>query len=223
MLRVDRIAKSYPTPRGPLPILEDVSMALDRGQSAAIMGPSGSGKSTLLYVLGALEPPSSGTVTLDGDDPWKMTEKQQAAFRSRRVGFVFQDHLLLPQLTAMENVLAPALATPAGVTAAVKARAVSLLEQVGLGDRVDHRPAELSGGERQRVALARAMVGEPVLLLCDEPTGNLDRTSAAGVADALVTLHQRGQTILVVVTHTHALAERFQHRFELDARRLQGA
>src|SRR5688500_18793037 len=223
MLRVDRIAKSYPTPRGPLPILEDVSMALDRGQSAAIMGPSGSGKSTLLYVLGALEPPSSGTVTLDGDDPWKMTEKQQAAFRSRRVGFVFQDHLLLPQLTAMENVLAPALATPAGVTAAVKARAVSLLEQVGLGDRVDHRPAELSGGERQRVALARAMVGEPVLLLCDEPTGNLDRTSAAGVADALVTLHQRGQTILVVVTHPHALAERFQHRFELDARRLQGA
>lgn len=223
MLRVDRVSKSYPTPRGPLPILDEVSLELDRGGSAAIMGPSGSGKSTLLYILGALEPPSSGTVTLDGDDPWKMNEKEQAAFRSRRVGFVFQDHLLLPQLTAIENVLAPALATPAGVTAAVRTRALSLLEQVGLADRVDHRPAELSGGERQRVAIARALVGEPALLLCDEPTGNLDRTSAAGVADALVDLHQRGGTILVVVTHTLALAERFQHRYELDARRLQPA
>lgn len=162
-------------------------------------------------------------MTLDGDDPWKMNEKEQAAFRSRRVGFVFQDHLLLPQLTALENVLAPALATPTGVTAEVRTRALSLLEQVGLADRVDHRPAELSGGERQRVALARALVGEPALLLCDEPTGNLDRTSAAGVADALVDLHQRGRTILVVVTHTLALAERFQRRYELDARRLQPA
>lgn len=223
MLRVDGVSKSYPTPRGPLPILDDVSLTLDRGESAAIMGPSGSGKSTLLYIIGALEPPSSGTVTLDGDDPWKMTEKEQAAFRRRRVGFVFQDHLLLPQLTALENVLAPALATPAGVTAAVRSRALSLLEQVGLADRVDHRPAELSGGERQRVAIARALVGEPALLLCDEPTGNLDRTSAAGVADALVDLHQRGRTILLVVTHTLSLAERFQRRFELDARRLQPA
>jgi len=221
MLRVDGVSKSYPTPRGPLPILDDVSLTLDRGESAAIMGPSGSGKSTLLYIIGALEPPSSGTVTLDGDDPWKMTEKEQAAFRSRRVGFVFQDHLLLPQLTALENVLAPALATPAGVTAAVRSRALSLLERVGLADRVDHRPAELSGGERQRVAIARALVGEPALLLCDEPTGNLDRTSAAGVADALVDLHQTGRTILLVVTHTLSLAERFQRRYELDARRLQ--
>ncbi len=221
MLRVDRVSKSYDTPGGPLPILEDVSMTLARGQSAAIMGPSGSGKSTLLYIIGALEPPSSGTVTLDAGDPWRMTEKAQAAFRSTRVGFVFQDHLLLPQLTALENVLAPALAMPDGVTAAVKARAASLLDQVGLAGRMDHRPAELSGGERQRVAIARALVGEPALLLCDEPTGNLDRSSAAGVADTLVDLHTRGRTILVVVTHTLALAERFDRRYELDARRLQ--
>ena len=221
MLRVDRVSKSYATPRGPLSILEDVSLTLDRGESAAIMGPSGSGKSTLLYVIGALEPPSSGSVSLDEDDPWKMDERAQAAFRSRRVGFVFQDHLLLPQLTAIENVIAPALATAAGVTADVKARASSLLQQVGLGDRMDHRPAELSGGERQRVAIARALVGEPAMLLCDEPTGNLDRSSAGGVADVLLDLHQRLKTILVIVTHTPALAERLQRRFELDARRLK--
>ena len=221
MLRVDHVSKSYPTPRGPLSILEDVSLVLDRGESAAIMGPSGSGKSTLLYVIGALEPPSSGSVSLDEDDPWKMDERAQAAFRSRRVGFVFQDHLLLPQLTAIENVIAPALATAAGVTSDVKARAASLLQQVGLGDRLDHRPAELSGGERQRVAIARALVGEPAMLLCDEPTGNLDRSSAGGVADVLLDLHQRLKTILVIVTHTPALAERLQRRFELDARRLK--
>src|SRR5688572_1058877 len=214
MLNVQNISKSYTTPRGPLAILDDVSMTLERGQSVAIMGPSGSGKSTLLYVIGALEPPTSGTVTLDGDDPWKMSETAQAAFRSRRVGFVFQDHLLLPQLTALENVLAPAMATPDGVTPAVRSRAASLLEQVGLSDRAHHRPAELSGGERQRVAIARALVGDPALLLCDEPTGNLDRTSAASVADLLFDLHTKLNTILPVVTHSPALAEPFRPRFE---------
>ena len=220
MLSVDRVSKSYPTPSGPLPILEEVSLTLERGESAAIMGPSGSGKSTLLYILGALEPPTSGTVTLDGDDPWTMTEKEQAAFRSRRVGFIFQDHLLLPQLTALENVVTPALVHPEGVTAAVRDRARELLAHVGLADRADHRPAELSGGERQRVAIARALIGSPGLLLCDEPTGNLDRTSAAGVADLLMDLHARLNTILVAVTHSPALADRFGRRFELDARRL---
>jgi lipoprotein-releasing system ATP-binding protein len=223
MLIVDHVSKSYPTPSGPLAILEDVSMTLERGHAAAIMGPSGSGKSTLLYVLGALEPPSSGRVTLDGADPWTMSETEQAAFRSQRVGFVFQDHLLLPQLTALENVMAPAIASPGGVTPAVKARAKALLDQVGLGARASHRPAELSGGERQRVAIARALIGEPAMLLCDEPTGNLDRTSAAGVADVLFDLHHAGKTILIVVTHTLALAERFERRYELDAARLQPA
>jgi len=220
MLKVANVSKSYPTPRGPLPILEDVSMSLDRGQSAAIMGPSGSGKSTLLYIIGALEPPSSGSVSLDGVDPWTLTEVRQAAFRNERVGFVFQDHLLLPQLTALENVLTPALVRPQGVTPEVRERGRQLLEQVGLADRAEHRPAELSGGERQRVAIARALIGAPVLLLCDEPTGNLDRTSAAGVADLLLDLHRNLNTILLVVTHSPALAERFGRRFELDSRRL---
>ena len=220
MLNVANVSKSYPTPRGPLTILDDVSMTLERGQSAAIMGPSGSGKSTLLYIIGALEPPSSGTVSLDGVDPWSLPEAKQAAFRNGRVGFVFQDHLLLPQLTALENVLTPALVRPGGVTNALRERGRQLLAQVGLGDRTEHRPAELSGGERQRVAIARALVGDPALLLCDEPTGNLDRTAAAGVADLLFDLHGKLNTILLVVTHSPALAERFVKRFELDSRRL---
>ncbi|MDQ3171645.1 MAG: ABC transporter ATP-binding protein [Acidobacteriota bacterium] len=220
MLNVDHVSKSYPTPRGPLTILDDVSMTLERGQSAAIMGPSGSGKSTLLYIIGALEPPSAGTVTLDGVDPWTLPEAKQAAFRNDRVGFVFQDHLLLPQLTAIENVLTPALVREGGVTNEVRERGRRLLEQVGLGDRAEHRPAELSGGERQRVAIARALVGDPSLLLCDEPTGNLDRTSAASVADLLFDLHTKLNTILLVVTHSPVLAERFGRRFELDSRRL---
>jgi len=221
MLQVERVSKSYPTPAGPLTILDDVSLTLERGQAAAIMGPSGSGKSTLLYIVGALEPPSSGRVTLDGRDPWTMAEPEQAAFRNQRVGFVFQDHLLLPQLTALENVLTPSIASAEGVTDAVRARARSLLEEVGLGGRLHHRPAELSGGERQRVAIARALVASPALLLCDEPTGNLDRTSAAGVADVLFAMHGRGDTILIVVTHTPALAERFERRYELDAATLR--
>lgn len=220
MLAVDRISKSYATPRGPLPILDEVSLSLDRGQSAAIMGPSGSGKSTLLYIIGALEPPSSGTVQLDGVNPWDLTEPQQAAFRNSKVGFVFQDHLLLPQLTALENVLTPGIVRPEGVTADLRRHAMELLEKVGLRDRADHRPAELSGGERQRVAIARALVGSPGMLLCDEPTGNLDRTSASGVADLLFDLHTSLNTILLVVTHSPALAERFARRFELDSRRL---
>lgn len=220
MLTVKNVSKSYDTPRGPLPILEDVSFTLDRGQSAAIMGPSGSGKSTLLYIIGALEPPTSGTVSLDGVDPWTLPEARQASFRNERVGFVFQDHLLLPQLTAFENVLTPAIVRPQGVTDDVRTRARTLLAQVGLADRAEHRPAELSGGERQRVAIARALIGSPGMLLCDEPTGNLDRTSAASVADLLVDLHKQLNTILLVVTHSPALAERFGHRFELDSRRL---
>jgi lipoprotein-releasing system ATP-binding protein len=220
MLLVERVSKSYDTPRGPLPILEEISFSLEPGQSAAIMGPSGSGKSTLLYIIGALEPPTSGTVSLDGVNPWTLPEPRQASFRNERVGFVFQDHLLLPQLTALENVLTPALVRPQGVTADLRERGRQLLAQVGLADRAEHHPSELSGGERQRVAIARALIGSPGLLLCDEPTGNLDRTSAASVADLLVDLHVKLNTILLVVTHSAALADRFGHRFELDSRRL---
>ena len=216
LLSVEHVSKAYPTPRGELPILTDVSLSLERGAAIAIMGPSGSGKSTLLYILGALEPPSSGRVTLDGQDPFLLSEREQAAFRNSRIGFVFQDHSLLPQCSVLENVLAPTLVAPAKERGAdYEARARDLLAQVGLGDRLDHRPAELSGGEKQRAALARALIRNPLLLLCDEPTGNLDRAAAATVADLLLNLHAARQTILVVVTHSAALAEKFSVRYEM--------
>jgi lipoprotein-releasing system ATP-binding protein len=218
MLIVSSLSKSYPTPRGELRILRDVSFRLERGGAVAIMGPSGSGKSTLLYVLGGLESPTSGTVTLDDQDPYRLSEREQAAFRNKRIGFVFQDHSLLPQCSVLENVLAPTLVAPAAERNPQEDvdRARALLAQVGLGDRLDHRPGELSGGEKQRAALARALIRNPLLVLCDEPTGNLDRTSAEGVASLLLDLHQARQTILVVVTHSASLAERFPTRYEMN-------
>ena len=218
MLIASRISKTYPTPRGDLSVLKNVSLSVDRGGAAAIMGPSGSGKSTLLYILGSLDPPSSGTVTLDGQDPFKLDERAQAAFRNKRIGFVFQDHSLLPQCSVLENVLAPTLVAPANERGAAQdeARARELLTQVGLDDRLDHRPGELSGGEKQRAAIARALIREPLLLLCDEPTGNLDRASADNVAALLLDMHKRRNTILIVVTHSAALAERFAVRYEMS-------
>ncbi len=212
MLAVERVTRQYSTAQGDLAVLRDVSLALARGEAAAIMGPSGSGKSTLLAILGALEAPTSGTVTLDGVNPFALGEKALAGFRNERVGFVFQDHCLLPQCTVLENALIPTLVAPPGDHAS---RARELLDQVGLSGRLDHFPAQLSGGEKQRVALARALIREPHLLLCDEPTGNLDRRNAESVADLLVELHRRRQTILVVVTHSPGLAERFPRRLEL--------
>jgi lipoprotein-releasing system ATP-binding protein len=223
MLIASSLSKSYPTPRGDLSILRDVSLRLDRGDAVAIMGPSGSGKSTLLYILGALEAPSAGSVTLDGQDPYRLSEREQAAFRNKHIGFVFQDHSLLPQCSVLENVLAPTLVTPAGERNATEdeSRARGLLSQVGLADRLDHRPAELSGGEKQRAALARALIRNPLLVLCDEPTGNLDRAAADGVASLLLELHGARQTILVVVTHSGALAQRFPRRYEMNGGTLE--
>ena len=218
MLKVDHVSKAYETARGPLPILDDISLEVARGESVAIMGPSGSGKSTLLYLMGALEAPSSGTVTLEGTNPYTLAERAQAAFRGKHVGFVFQDHLLLPQLSALDNVLVPTLVAP-DATDVTRARA--LLDQVGLTSRVDHRPGELSGGERQRVSIARALIRRPSLLLCDEPTGNLDRASAEAVADVLMSLQRDQSATLVVVTHNPDLAARFARRYELSARRLE--
>lgn len=212
MLLVTDLTKEYPTPRGPLRVLSGVSFDLAPGDAAAIMGPSGSGKSSLLYILGGLDAPTSGTVTLDGRNPFQLSPTDLAAFRNKAIGFVFQDHCLLPQCTVLENVLVPTLVAP-GSDDNVRAR--RLIEQVGLADRIDHRPAELSGGERQRVAIARALVREPHLLLCDEPTGNLDRASAENVASVLVELHRVQKTILVVVTHSASLAEKLPIRFDL--------
>src|SRR5262245_20999838 len=224
MLIAKDIRKSYPTPRGPLEILNGISLTLSRGDAMAITGPSGSGKSTLLYILGALEPPTSGTVTLDSSNPFELTERQQAAFRNRHIGFVFQDHSLLPQCSVLENALTPTLAAARNgkdrSAGDDERRARQLMEEVGLGDRLDHRPAELSGGEKQRAAVARALILNPSVLLCDEPTGNLDRTSANAVAELLLNLHAERKTILVTVTHSAALAERFATRYEMDGGRL---
>ena len=220
MLIAKDIRKSYPTPRGPLEILNGVSLTLSRGDAIAITGPSGSGKSTLLYILGALEPPTSGTITLDDANLFDLNEREQAAFRNKHIGFVFQDHSLLPQCSVLENVLAPTLVAARDShrepLAEIEQRARHLLEEVGLGNRLDHRPAELSGGEKQRAAVARALVLNPSMLLCDEPTGNLDRTSAGAVAELLLRLHAERRTILIAVTHSAALAERFHTRYEMD-------
>jgi lipoprotein-releasing system ATP-binding protein len=222
LLKVTDLSKEYPTPRGALRVLSDVSFEMAPGDAAAIMGPSGSGKSSLLYILGGLEPPSSGTVTLEGRNPFQLSATDLAAFRNKEIGFVFQDHCLLPQCTVLENVLIPTLvASSRGGEAAEADRARQLIAQVGLADRIDHRPAELSGGERQRVAIARALVRGPRLLLCDEPTGNLDRVAADNVASVLLDLHRLKQTILVVVTHSAQLADKLPVRFDLLDARLQ--
>src|SRR5918996_1065270 len=224
MLVVDKVSKSYPTPRGELHVVHDVSLKLSRGDAVAITGPSGSGKSTLLYMLGALEPPSAGTVTLDGRNPFGLNDREQAAFRNRHIGFVFQDHSLLPQCSVLENVLTPTLVAPpsehSGTGDSEVERARKLLDHVGLSGRLDHRPGELSGGEKQRAAVARALIRNPVLLLCDEPTGNLDASIADSVADLLVELHAAHHTILVVVTHNPALANRFPSRYRMADRAL---
>jgi lipoprotein-releasing system ATP-binding protein len=220
VLKVENASKDYPTPRGPLRIVSDVSLTLARGDAVSIMGPSGSGKSTLLYMIGALEPPTSGTITLDGQNPFQLKQKELASFRNKQIGFIFQDHCLLPQCSVLENVLTPTLVS---ATNQSEGRALELLKLVGLADRLDHRPAQLSGGEKQRVALARALVTKPQLLLCDEPTGNLDHKSAEVVASLLLELHRQQETILIVVTHSAELAARFPLRYELIDQQLRGA
>jgi lipoprotein-releasing system ATP-binding protein len=221
MLKATGVSKAYDTPRGPLPVLEDVDVVLAAGESLCVVGPSGSGKSTLLYILGTLERPTRGEVRLDGRDVHALPEAELAAFRNREIGFVFQDHFLLPQLSVLENVLAPTLVAAAKDDYAARAR--TLLERVGLGDRLAHRPAELSGGERQRTALARALVMRPRVLLCDEPTGNLDADSARVVADLILELHRAEPSVLVLVTHSAELAARLPQRRRMLGRRLEPA
>jgi lipoprotein-releasing system ATP-binding protein len=218
MLQVSSLRKSYPSRAGALEVLRGVSFVLQRGESAVIMGPSGSGKSTLLNILGTLEPPDEGDVLLDRVNPFHLGPDELARFRNERIGFIFQDHHLLPQCTMLENVLLPTMATGRRRDAVSNAR--KLLAWVGLSDRSDHRPSELSGGERQRAAIARALVNDPALLLADEPTGQLDRRTAESVADLLLNLHARANNVLVVVTHNERLAERFERRLDLTDGRL---
>ena len=214
MLEANHLSKRYATPAGQLDVLRDVTFSLKPGDAACVMGPSGSGKSTLLYILGGLEPPTSGTVRLDGADPYALSADALAAFRNRDIGFVLQDHCLLPQCTVLENVLVPTLVGAADASAADRAR--TLLAQVGLSDRLHHRPAELSGGEKQRAAIARALVRKPRVVLGDEPTGNLDAETAATVSELLLSLHAQQQTILIVVTHSEALGARFDRRWKMN-------
>jgi lipoprotein-releasing system ATP-binding protein len=207
MLEVTEVSKSFATAGSDLPVLHRVSFTLEPGRRLAVMGPSGSGKSTLLAILGGIDEPTEGSVRLDGVDPFAGDAATRAAFRNRRIGFVFQEHHLLAGCTALDNVLVPAVAT-GRVPRETVARGRRLLERVGLAGRLDHRPGELSGGERQRVAVARALVLAPRLVLADEPTGQLDSRSAADVADLLVDLTTEAGGMLVVVTHAESLAER---------------
>lgn len=221
-LAVEHLSKQFPTRTDPLVVLRDVSFTLADGKNVAVVGPSGSGKSTLLNLIGTLDSPTSGRVLLDEQDPAGLDEPSLARFRSRKVGFVFQDHYLLPQCSVLENVLVPTIAT--GRTSPEQAdRARVLIDRVGLNDRRDHRPGELSGGERQRVALARALVNRPRLLLADEPTGNLDRATAQRIGELLLELQQQENMMLVVATHSARLATLMNRQLELTEGRLSGS
>lgn len=213
-LQVQNLCKEFPTPTEPLSVLRDVEFAMQPGESLVVMGPSGSGKSTLLHILGTLDKPTSGTVTLAGTNPFSLPERQLADFRNKHIGFIFQDHHLLPQCTVLENVLIPTLAGE-GSPKESEAYAKELIERVGLTGRIDHRPSGLSGGERQRVAVARALIRKPALVLADEPTGNLDRNTAKVIGELLMELHKQENNILVVVTHSMELAQTFPKVMEM--------
>jgi len=220
-LDASNLSKTYETTAGPLEVLKGASLTLSRGESAVITGPSGVGKSTLLYLIGLLEPPTAGTLTLLGEQPLKAPTSAQATFRNDHIGFVFQDHHLLPQCTVLENVLVPVLAHRK-VAAGDEQRARELLSRVGLSPRENHRPAQLSGGERQRAALCRALINQPELVLADEPTGNLDTATASSVGDLLLELAIEHNTMLLCVTHSPELAARFSMRYELKTGTLVG-
>ncbi len=226
-LNAERVNKSYAARGRDLVILREVNLSMVAGESAAIVGPSGSGKSTLLNILGTIENPTSGTVTLNGLNPFQLGERELARFRNQKIGFVFQEHHLLPQCTVLENVLLPTLASRTVAASPLAKggqrgvadnlnRARELLARVGLSDRFDHRPGELSGGERQRVAIARALINDPSVVLADEPTGNLDRATAEIMGSLLLDVLARLDAVLIVVTHSERLAERFPRRYEIN-------
>jgi lipoprotein-releasing system ATP-binding protein len=220
-LVVENVVKEFPTRGEPLVILRGVSFQLAAGENLAVLGPSGSGKSTLLHVIGTLDAPTSGKVFLGGENPFDLAEPALARFRNKNIGFIFQEHHLLPQLTVLENVLVPALANGRPDKLMVE-RAHDLLERVGLAERLDHRPAELSGGERQRVAVARALLLKPALLLGDEPTGSLDRTNALAVGRLLLELQLQEKNMLIVVTHSREIGDLLERKMEIDDGRLKG-
>lgn len=220
LLKVSNLSKDF----GKIRVLRDISFTFSAGASVAITGPSGSGKSTLLHIIGTLENPSGGRVEINNTDPFTLSEPELARYRNAVLGFVFQEPHLLPQYSVLENVLVPTLAFKGGqgrgsaltkVQSDTTQRAHELLKRVGLTHRSAHRPAELSGGERQRVAIARALINQPDILLCDEPTGNLDAATTKTVANLLFELHRAERNILIVVTHNLMLAARFEQHLQL--------
>ncbi len=213
-LEVTSVQKSFQLGATIVEVLRGVDLSLEPAGSLVLTGPSGSGKSTLLHIIGTLDSPTSGQVVIEGTDPSSLSEPDLARFRNSTVGFVFQDSHLLPQYSVLENVLLPAMAYAARRSVASK-WATELLDRVGLAHRLAHRPAELSGGERQRVAVARALVNRPRLLLCDEPTGSLDAETAEAIAELLFQLHSQEANMLLTVTHSTELAQRFPRRLEL--------
>jgi lipoprotein-releasing system ATP-binding protein len=219
-LVVEQLTKQYATRAEPLVVLRDVSLRLATASNLAIVGPSGCGKSTFLQILGTLESPTSGTVRLGAIDPFALPEPALASFRNQRIGFVFQDHHLLPQCSVLENVLLPTIAEGTCGDDQVE-RAHELLKRVGLAQRLEHRPAELSGGERQRAAVARALICRPALILADEPTGNLDSANALGVARLLLEMQAQEAATLIVVTHSQEVAGLFAERRALRDGRLE--
>lgn len=218
LLELVEVTKEYPGAEGlaPVTVLKQVNLEIDRGESVAIIGPSGSGKSTLLHLLGALDTPTSGRVVLNGQSLGALDANALAGLRNRQVGFVFQAHYLLPQLSLWENVLVPALAgSDAREYGEAEQRARKLLERVGLSDRLGHRPAQLSGGERQRAALVRALVNGPQVLLADEPTGALDAAAAQNLTQLLQELSHDDGVTMVVVTHSLELAGKMTRVYRL--------
>ncbi len=237
LLKLTNVTKRYDSLAGaePVTVLKEVSLEIARGESLAIIGPSGSGKSTLLNIIGTLDHPTSGRVTLDGQDLGRLNELELATVRNRQIGFIFQAHHLLPQCTVLENVLVPTLANPSpgrkttlspsdgerggargSSLESAGGRAERLLKRVGLDGRLHHRPGQLSGGERQRVAVVRALINQPQLLLADEPTGALDRTSAQQLGQLLLDLNREESVTLVIVTHALDLAHKLGRVFELQ-------
>lgn len=219
-LKIANLTKEYPTRAGTLHVLREVNLTLENGEAIAVMGPSGSGKSTLLYIVGTLEQPTAGTVTIDEQNPFQLSEKALADFRNHNIGFIFQDHHLLPQCSVLENVLIPTLVSKQD-KGKTEVWARELIDRVGLADRIDHRPAELSGGERQRVGVARSLINRPSVLLADEPTGNLDQKTAKDVGNLLLELQQQEKIMLITVTHSRELAEIFPRRFHMSEGTLQ--
>jgi lipoprotein-releasing system ATP-binding protein len=211
-LRLDNVFKQFSET---VTVLRGISFEMQSGENLAITGPSGSGKSTLLHLIGTLDKPTSGTISINGRNPEHLSEPELAGFRNRVIGFVFQEHHLLPQYSVLENVQIPVLPNR-NRTFDAGARAQMLLQRVGLSERVHHLPSELSGGERQRVAIARALINNPTIVLCDEPTGNLDSKTADIIAELVFELYRQENAILITVTHSANLAARFDRRFELQ-------